>query len=160
MNRRVFVVAATLFAALVAGSPLSAAPAATKKAIRIDSTTRGTEHTTGKFILVLGKDGDLGRVESLSSGEHYTKTPDGLEYLAWKERATFTGKAGTFVLRIVGRAFKVGFGTQTNESGTWSATSGTGTYAGISGRGSWVGVHDQIRNTEHKRYAGSVTVPS
>jgi hypothetical protein len=158
MNGKIVTITAIgLFAALSLGSPLSAAPDAAKKSIRIDSTTRGTEHSTGKFILLLGKDGDGGKVESLSSNEHYTKTQEGLEYLAFTERATFTGKAGTFVLRILGRGYKVGFGTHVNSSGTWSAASGTGTYAAIRGRGSWVGVHDEIRNSEQRRYAGSVT---
>jgi hypothetical protein len=62
MNRKVLAVAATcLVAALVLAAPLSAAQIATNKSIRIDSTTRGGEHCTGKFFLQLGKDGDRGK---------------------------------------------------------------------------------------------------
>ncbi|HEU5009472.1 MAG TPA: hypothetical protein VFT33_02115 [Gaiellaceae bacterium] len=159
MNRKVLA-ATCLFAALVLGSPLSAAPLATKKSIRIDSTTRGGEHCTGKFFLQLGKDGDGGKVECRMFNEKEKKTPDGLEYLAYEQETTFTGKAGTLAFHVVARAYDLGFGTHVNESGTWSAVSGTGTYDGTKGRGRWVGVHDQSRNTEQIRYAGSVTLPS
>ena len=58
MNRKVLTVAAiTIVAALSLGSPLNAAPVATKKVIRIDSTARGVESCSGKFILQLGPPG-------------------------------------------------------------------------------------------------------
>jgi hypothetical protein len=161
MNRKVVTIAAIgLFAALSLGSPLSAAPVATKKSIRIDATVVGGEHCTGKFVLQLGTTGDGGRLECRSSDTGYAKTPEGLEFLQYTERATFTGKAGTFVLRVVGRGYDLGFGTHINTSGTWSVVSGTGDYSGMRGRGRFIGVHDQNKNSEQARFAGTVTLPS
>lgn len=161
MSREVLAVAAiSIVAALWLGSPLSAAPAATKKSIRIDVTAVGGEHCTGKFVLQLGTNGDGGKLECRSSDTGYTKTPEGLEFLEYTERATFTGKSGTFVLRVVGRGYDLGFGTHINTSGTWSVVSGTGDYAGMRGRGRFIGVHDQNKNSEQARFAGIVTLRS
>jgi hypothetical protein len=140
MNRKVLAVVATsLFATLILASPLSAAQTATKKSIRIDSDVRGSEHCTGKFLLLLGTDGDVGKVECTRTFSEFKKTPEGLEFLPYTERTKFTGKTGTFLLRGESRSFALGFGSYASTSGTWSAVSGTGTYSGIRGRGRWAG---------------------
>ena len=161
MNRNVVVVAAIgALAYLCFASALTAGPATSTKSFRMDTASRGTNHFTGKFILQLGTAGDLGRMEGQTSDEKYAKTPDGLEFLSYNERDTFTGKAGAFVLRIVGRGYNVGGGTNVNTSGTWSVARGTGMYAGMHGRGRWAGVHSQAKLSEQRRYAGTVALSS
>ena len=88
------------------------------------------------------------------------KTPDGLEYLPYKEKTTFTGKAGTLILRSDVRSWELGFGSYKGTSGTWSVVSGTGAYAGMRGRGPLVGVHSSAKFLYQTRYAGTVTLPS
>jgi hypothetical protein len=161
MNRKVLAFAATcLFAALIVASPFSAAQVATTKSIRIDSDVRGSEHCTGKFLLQLGTDGDAGKVECTRTFGNYKKTPEGLEFLPYRETTTFTGKAGTLVLRSDGRSWEVGFGSYVSTSGTWSVVSGTGAYAGMQGRGRSVGVHSSAKNLNQTRYAGLVKLQS
>jgi hypothetical protein len=154
------VAATCLFGVLALTSPLSAAQVATKNSIRIDSDVRGAEHCTGKFFLYLGTDGDLGKVKCTRVEGEYKKSPEGLQFLPTKETITFTGNAGTLVLRADVRSWEGGFGTYKSTSGTWSIVSGTGTYAGMRGRGRSVGVHSSARHLDQTRYAGSVTLPS
>jgi hypothetical protein len=159
MNREVLIVTAIgIVAALSLGSPLNAAPVATKKLIRIDSTARGVESCSGKFILQLGTGGDLGKVHCTRSFGKDTTTPDGLVYDAIKQKTSFTGRDGTFVIVSVGRSYDVGYGNAGNWSGTWSVVSGTGTYAGMRGHGTWVGADNLTNLSLQARFAGIVTL--
>lgn len=146
MRRKALTFAAIGFlAALSFGSPLGATPAG-KKAIKIDSQTRGVASGSGKFILQLGTGGDLGTVTFTRSfrptGEKVTIAPDGQHYVIATETDTLKGRNGTLVIRAVGPSYLVGggFGNYENWSGKWSIVSGTGDYSGLRGGGRYFGM--------------------
>ena len=146
MKRKVLTFAAIgILAALSFGSPLGATPAA-KKAIKIDSRTRGVDSGSGKFILQLGTGGDLGNVTFTRSfrpgGDKSVIAPDGQQYFIATETDTLKGKNGTLVTRAVGPVYQLGggFGNYENWNGKWSIVSGTGDYSGLRGGGRYFGM--------------------
>ena len=146
MRRKALTFAAIgILAALSFGSPLGATPAA-KKAIKIDSQTRGVDSGSGKFIMQLGTGGDLGTVtftRSFRPGLYKQFTaPDGQHYFIITETDTLKGKNGTLVTRAVGSIYQIGgvFGNYENWNGKWSIVSGTGDYSGLRGGGRYFGM--------------------
>ncbi len=147
MNRRLVVLASVALVALALGSPLSGAPVATKKAIRIESRTRGIESGSGNFFLTMGTVGDLGKMTFTRSfrpkGEKEYTAPDGQVYFIATETDTLKGKKGTLVIRAVGPAYNLGIGDHEVWEGKWSIVSGTGDYSGLRGAGRFFGVAAQ-----------------
>jgi hypothetical protein len=163
MNRKVLALAAIgIFAGVSLGSPLSAAPVATKKAIHIDSRMRGIETGSGNFFLYLGTGGDVGKVTFTRSfrpkGEKEYTAPDGQTYFIATETDTLKGKKGTLVIRAVGRAYNLGIGDHEVWEGKWSIVSGTRDYSGLRGGGRFFGVAAQQTQppTITKRSSGFV----
>ncbi len=147
MNRRLVVLVSVAFVALALGSPLSGAPVAAKKAIRIESRTRGIESGSGNFFLTMGTGGDLGKVTFTRSfrpkGEKEYTAPDGQVYFIATETDTLKGKKGTLVIRAVGSAYNLGIGDREVWEGKWSIVSGTGEYSGLRAAGRFFGVAAQ-----------------
>jgi hypothetical protein len=157
MIRRTGVVAlVALVAALVAISAASGV-AESRKPIKIDMQAEGFEHQTGKFLLSLGTDGDLGKAENRLVGARRGKTPDGWEFNRVKRTTTLTGKQGTLEIAWQGRAYEMAYGERDVREGTWSIVKGTGKYAGIHGGGTWKGT--QYVFNQVARFVGSASGP-
>lgn len=145
MNRRILAVPAIgIVGVLMVGSPLSAAPVATKKLIRIDSKVVGVDVGSGQFFLALGTGGDFGKATFKRSfqpkGEVEATAPDGQRYAMVTETDTFKGKNGTIVIRAVGPAYSMGIGNYEVWNGTWKILSGTGDYAKLKASGRYYGL--------------------
>lgn len=147
MNRRLVVLGSVALVALALGSSLSGAPVATKKAIRIESRTRGIESGSGNFFLTMGTGGDLGKMTFTRSfrpkGEKEYTAPDGQVYFVTTETDTLKGKKGTLVIRAVGSAYNLGIGDHEVWEGKWSIVSGTGEYSGLRAAGRFFGLAAQ-----------------
>jgi hypothetical protein len=155
MIRRTGVVTlVAVVAALVAISTASGV-AESRKPIKIDLQAEGFEHQTGKFLLSLGIDGDIGKAESRLVSARRGKTPDGWEFNNVKRTTTLTGKQGTLEIAWQGRAYEMGYGDSDVREGTWSIVKGTGRYAGIHGGGTWKGTQHIFNQVS--RYVGSAT---
>jgi hypothetical protein len=157
MSWRVRVV--TAIVVLTALLTTSAATGATQSrtAIRIDVQAQGYESCTGKFLLSLGIDGDVGKTECHLDFGASGETPDGFSFDKVTLRSTFTGKAGTLVIIATGRIYDIGFGNSDVWEGTWRIVRGTDRYAAIHGGGAWKGADNRSNHSLASRYAGSVT---
>lgn len=156
IRRTGLVTLVALAAALVAISAASGL-AESRKPIRIDLQGAGYEQCAGKFLLSLGRSGDIGKAACHFVEGASGKTPEGLDFTNIKLTATLTGKKGTLVIVSTGHVYDLGNGPSDVWEGTWSISKGTGSYAGIHGGGIWKGADNLNSSSEAIRYAGSAT---
>lgn len=131
--------------------------AESRKPIKIDLQATGFEHQTGKFLLSLGTDGDIGKAENRLVAARRGKTPDGWEFNNVRRTTTLTGKQGTLEIAWQGRAYEMGYGESDVREGTWSIVKGTGNYTGIHGGGTWKGTQHVFNQVA--RFVGAATGP-